>query len=52
MKFEVGDITKIELQEESYDVIYSRDTILHIPTKEQLFKTFYVSTDAHISLTW
>lgn len=51
VKFEVGDLTKIELPKEGYDVIYSRDTILHIPTKEQLFKTFYVSTDAHMSLT-
>ncbi|KAK3890073.1 hypothetical protein Pcinc_005988 [Petrolisthes cinctipes] len=41
VKLEEGDITKIELPKESYDVIYSRDTILHIPTKEQLFKTFY-----------
>lgn len=39
--FELGDITKIELDMNSYDVIYSRDTILHIPDKEGLYKTFF-----------
>lgn len=42
--FELGDITKIELEKNSYDVLYSRDTILHIPDKEGLYKTFLVSS--------
>lgn len=41
--FELGDVTKIEIEESTYDVIYSRDTILHIPDKEELFKTLSVS---------
>lgn len=30
IEFEVGDCTKIQYPEASFDVIYSRDTILHI----------------------
>ncbi|CAD7698098.1 unnamed protein product [Ostreobium quekettii] len=35
--FEVADITKREFEDESYDVLYSRDTILHIHNKPELF---------------
>lgn len=36
--FEIADITSCELAPESYDVVYSRDTILHIHDKPALFK--------------
>ncbi|XP_071531398.1 uncharacterized protein [Panulirus ornatus] len=36
--FEVADITKVHYDNNSYDVIYSRDTVLHIPDKEQLYR--------------
>ena len=38
MSFEIADITSCDLPEESYDVVYSRDTILHIHDKPALFK--------------
>ncbi|CAK0779821.1 hypothetical protein CVIRNUC_004862 [Coccomyxa viridis] len=38
--FEIADITSCELTPESYDVVYSRDTILHIHDKPALFKRF------------
>lgn len=41
VQFEVGDATKRDFKEGSFDVIYSRDTILHIADKLQLFKKFY-----------
>ncbi|XP_064092781.1 uncharacterized protein LOC135205707 [Macrobrachium nipponense] len=41
VRFEVADITKVQYDNESYDVIYSRDTILHIADKEKLFRTLY-----------
>jgi len=43
VQFEVADATKREYKPETFDVIYSRDTILHIPDKLSLFKQFYVS---------
>ncbi|XP_076032198.1 uncharacterized protein LOC143019997 [Oratosquilla oratoria] len=36
--FEVADMMKMKLEEESYDVIYSRDTILYVSDKESFFK--------------
>ncbi|KAI8790401.1 phosphoethanolamine N-methyltransferase [Biomphalaria glabrata] len=39
--FEVGDATKREYPAESFDVIYSRDVILHIADKLSLFKKLY-----------
>lgn len=36
--FEIADITSCELAPESYDVVYSRDTILHIHDKPALFE--------------
>ncbi|KAJ8255283.1 hypothetical protein GJAV_G00203130 [Gymnothorax javanicus] len=41
VQFEVGDATKRVFKEGSFDVIYSRDTILHIPDKLRLFKNFH-----------
>lgn len=38
MSFEIADITSYEVQAGSYDVIYSRDTILHIHDKPALFR--------------
>uniref|UniRef100_A0A4W5MBL4 phosphoethanolamine N-methyltransferase n=1 Tax=Hucho hucho TaxID=62062 RepID=A0A4W5MBL4_9TELE len=42
--FEVADATKREFPEASFDVVYSRDTILHIDDKLALFKRFHVSS--------
>jgi len=39
--FEVADCTLRSFPENSYDFIYSRDTILHIQDKLTLFKNFY-----------
>lgn len=41
VEFEVADCTKKTYPDNSFDVIYSRDTILHIQDKPALFKTFY-----------
>ncbi|KAM7267060.1 hypothetical protein ACFE04_009226 [Oxalis oulophora] len=41
VEFEVADCTTKEYPDETFDVIYSRDTILHIQDKPSLFKTFY-----------
>ncbi|XP_042500926.1 phosphomethylethanolamine N-methyltransferase-like [Macadamia integrifolia] len=41
VEFEVADCTKKTLPDNSCDVIYSRDTILHIPDKPALFKNFF-----------
>ncbi|XP_013391180.1 phosphoethanolamine N-methyltransferase-like [Lingula anatina] len=38
VQFEVADATKREYPPESFDVVYSRDTILHIADKETLFR--------------
>ncbi|KAE8607726.1 hypothetical protein XENTR_v10011263 [Xenopus tropicalis] len=43
VQFEIGDATKRSFSEASFDVVYSRDTILHINDKEALFRRFYVS---------
>ncbi|XP_059144451.1 uncharacterized protein LOC131931640 [Physella acuta] len=39
--FEIADATKREYPAASYDVVYSRDVILHIPDKLSLFKKFF-----------
>ncbi|KAM9301526.1 uncharacterized protein PAF06_014724 [Gastrophryne carolinensis] len=41
VQFEIGDATKRSFQEASFDVVYSRDTILHISDKGALFKRFF-----------
>lgn len=43
VQFEVSDATKRTFPDSSFDVVYSRDTILHISDKLRLFKKFYVS---------
>lgn len=40
INFRLADISVIDLPEASYDVIYSRDTFLHIQNKPELFKKF------------
>ncbi|KAF5469156.1 hypothetical protein F2P56_013252 [Juglans regia] len=41
VEFEVADCTKKTYPENTFDVIYSRDTILHIQDKPGLFRSFY-----------
>jgi len=43
VQFEVCDATKCKYGAETFDVIYSRDTILHIADKRDLFAKFLVS---------
>jgi len=40
VKFDIVDITTANYEPQSFDVIYSRDTILHIADKESLFTNF------------
>ena len=42
VRFEIGDCTKHEFPAEYFDVIYSRDTLLHIQDKKSLFNRFKV----------
>ncbi|KAJ8528831.1 hypothetical protein K7X08_030475 [Anisodus acutangulus] len=41
VEFDVADYTKKTYPNDTFDVIYSRDTILHIQDKPTLFKSFY-----------
>ncbi|XP_038880570.1 phosphoethanolamine N-methyltransferase-like isoform X1 [Benincasa hispida] len=41
VEFEVADCTKKVYADNTFDVIYSRDTILHIQDKPALFRSFY-----------
>ncbi|XP_060771121.1 phosphoethanolamine methyltransferase isoform X1 [Neoarius graeffei] len=41
VQFEVSDATKRTFPNSSFDVVYSRDTILHISDKLSLFKRFH-----------
>lgn len=41
VQYRVCDITTTNYPEDSFDVIYSRDTILHIADKKSLFANFY-----------
>ncbi|KAI0491653.1 hypothetical protein KFK09_025913 [Dendrobium nobile] len=41
IEFEVADCTKKTYPDETFDVIYSRDTILHIQDKPALFRSFF-----------
>ncbi|GAB4845305.1 hypothetical protein Ancab_038714 [Ancistrocladus abbreviatus] len=41
VEFGVADCTKKTYPDNSFDVIYSRDTILHIQDKPALFRSFY-----------
>ncbi|KAH7430562.1 hypothetical protein KP509_08G004000 [Ceratopteris richardii] len=41
VQFEIADCTTIEFDPESFDVIYSRDTLLHIQDKPSLFQKIF-----------
>lgn len=41
VQFEIADATRCIFPAESFDVVYSRDTILHIADKAALFQRFY-----------
>ena len=41
VQFEVADVMTADLTPETFDVVYSRDTILHIPNKADLFARLY-----------
>ncbi|XP_019709528.1 phosphoethanolamine N-methyltransferase isoform X2 [Elaeis guineensis] len=41
IEFEVADCTKKTYPDNTFDVIYSRDTILHIQDKPMLFRSFF-----------
>jgi len=41
VSFEIGDVMQHEYNENSFDVVYSRDTILHITDKKTLFARLY-----------
>ncbi|WVZ15798.1 hypothetical protein V8G54_013364 [Vigna mungo] len=41
VEFECADCTKNSYPENTFDVIYSRDTLLHIKDKPSLFRSFY-----------
>ncbi|KAL5142866.1 Phosphoethanolamine N-methyltransferase [Glycine soja] len=41
VEFECADCTKKTYPENTFDVIYSRDTLLHIKDKPPLFRSFY-----------
>ncbi|XP_059453480.1 phosphomethylethanolamine N-methyltransferase [Corylus avellana] len=41
VEFEVADCTKKTYPDKAFDVIYSRDTFLHIQDKPALFRSFY-----------
>nr|XP_060614153.1 uncharacterized protein LOC132764257 [Anolis sagrei ordinatus] len=40
VQFEIGDATRRTFPEGSFDVVYSRDTILHVADKASLFQRF------------
>jgi phosphoethanolamine N-methyltransferase len=41
VSFEIGDVMQHEFKANSFDVVYSRDTILHIVDKKTLFSRLY-----------
>jgi len=41
VEFVVADALKVDFEANSFDIIYSRDTILHIPEKDYLFKQLH-----------
>lgn len=51
VQFEVADATKRVYPDNYFDVVYSRDTILHIKDKLDLFQRFYVS-DRNCEKPW
>jgi len=51
--FEISDCTTREFPKESFDVVYSRDTILHVNDKPELFKRMYewLKPGGHVLIT-
>ena len=51
--FDITDCTTAEFEDESFDVIYSREVILHIKEKKALFQSFYkwLKPGGHILIT-
>ena len=43
VSFEKLDATKAKFEAGSFDMIYSRDAIMHIADKEQLYSNVFVS---------
>jgi len=41
VSFEMSDVTKNDFEPNSFDLVYSRDTILHIVDKDALFTKFF-----------
>jgi len=41
VSFRICDVTKTEFEENSYNVIYSRDALIHIPHKDSIYVKFY-----------
>ncbi|MFO7877244.1 MAG: methyltransferase domain-containing protein, partial [Desulfovermiculus sp.] len=41
VSFHQGDIHEMNWDEGSFDVIWSRETLLHVPDKDALFQKFY-----------
>lgn len=41
LQFEISDILTVAYEDESYDAIYSRDSILYIDDKDKLFKKLF-----------
>jgi 2-polyprenyl-3-methyl-5-hydroxy-6-metoxy-1,4-benzoquinol methylase len=42
VSYEIGDVMHHDFEANSFDVVYSRDTILHITDKMSLFSRLYV----------
>lgn len=51
VSFEIADIMTCDSRPSSYDVIYSRDTILHIEDKGALFRRYCPPSHQQI-LAW
>ena len=43
VNFELMDVLQTEYSPDSFDLMYSRDAIMHIAQKEELYKQVFVS---------
>lgn len=43
LQFEISDILTVAYEDESYDAIYSRDSLQYIADKDNLLKKLFVS---------
>lgn len=41
MSFEIADCLTMDFSPATYDVVYSRDTLLHIHNKKQVFQRLF-----------